>query len=133
MRESSYQWLNLKSYGLPHGLGMGGNLETFRVFIPESLESCIARGSCLTYEPGVLLPQSSRGVFEIESLEIWGTGGDELIEKGIKSQELNRNIREDAIQKARKVDKAAFANNSFDQEFLLSKTFAHKVRVADDV
>ena len=37
----------------------------------------------------------------------------------------------DNIQRARKVDKAQFFNNSFDKEFLLSGTFQHSSQVAD--
>ncbi len=48
------------------------------------------------------------------------------------AQSKDRNDRDDAIRKARMVDKAAFVGNSFDQEFLLSKTFSHKVRMADE-
>ena len=37
---------------MPHGLGMGGDLEKFRLFLPESLEGCSARNNCLTFETG---------------------------------------------------------------------------------
>eukprot|EP01041_Mallomonas_annulata_P003295 gene3295-6528_t len=100
----AYQWLNLKSYGLPHGLGLGGNTEKFRLFIPDSLENC----------------------------QIWACGGEDMIASGMKALVKDRSNRDDLIRQARKVDKAAFADNAFDQEFLLSKTFAHKVKVADD-
>lgn len=65
-------------------------------------------------------------------MEIWGTGGDEFICKGMQSQMSSRTIQEENIQKARKVDKAQLANNSFDQEFLMPKTFSHRVRVETD-
>ena len=47
-------------------------------------------------------------------------------------QARDRSDRDQIIQQARKVDKAQFANSSFDQEFLLAKTFAHKTREAED-
>lgn len=132
-RDKAYQWLNTASFGLPHGIGFGGTKENCRLFIPESLDGCKALGSDLTYGPGSLIDKSYNGAFEIETLEVWGTGGEDLIKKAIAGQGRKRDTVAHNIQQARKVDKAQFANNTFDQEFLLSKTFIHKTRVADDV
>ena len=85
----------------------------------------------MTYETGQLLPQA--GKFDIDIMEIYGTGGEEVVDVGLKGQGLKRKDTEAMLTQARKVDKAQFCNSSFDQEFLLSKTFQHKVRVADDV
>ena len=65
-------------------------------------------------------------------MEVWGCGGEVCLEQALQAQAKDRGDRNALIQKARQVDKAQFANNSFDQEFLLGKTFAHKVRMADD-
>ena len=37
---------------MPHGLGMGGDLEKFRLYLPDTLEGCTARNNCLTFETG---------------------------------------------------------------------------------
>jgi hypothetical protein len=120
---NAYQWLNSKAYALPHGLGWGGTTDGFRLFIPESLEHCIANTSCPTFEAGPLVPGDQ---FEIDALEVWACGGQQRVERGLKAQEKDREIARENIDKARKIDKAAFFNNSFDQEFLLSSTFSHK-------
>jgi hypothetical protein len=131
---------------MPHGLGMGGSLDKFRLFIPDTLEDCFAHPNCLTFEGGSLLntsspsassssydPSSPRsGSFAIEVLEIWGCGGEELVNEALTAQQKDRGERDDLIRKARLVDKAAFANNMFDQEFLLPKNFSHKVRMVDE-
>lgn len=65
-------------------------------------------------------------------MEVWGCGGTASLEHALMAQAKDRGDRDALIQKARQVDKAQFANNSFDQEFLLGKTFGHKVRMADD-
>jgi hypothetical protein len=65
-------------------------------------------------------------------MEVWGCGGEASLEHALQAQAKDRGDRDALIQKARQVDKAQFANNTFDQEFLLGKTFAHKVRMADD-
>ncbi|CAE7665830.1 unnamed protein product [Symbiodinium microadriaticum] len=122
----------MKSYGMPHGLGMGGSLEKFRFYIPDTLEGCTACASCLTFEPGAMLEGSSDGSFSISIMEVWGCGGEELIAQALEGQAKDRGARDALINKARQVDKAAFAGNSFDQEFLLSKNFSHKVRMADE-
>lgn len=81
------------------------------------------RDSCLTYEPGHL---ASENKFEIDSIEIWACGGEEKIQKGLSAQLESREISKSNIEKARKVDKAAFFNSGFDREFLLANTFAHQ-------
>jgi hypothetical protein len=136
----NYNWLNTKSYGMPHGLGLGGSMESFRLFIPESFENCTAAEGCLTFESGRLLPQKNdnqymdsitKSNFEIDYLEVWACGGDEFIQDGMKALVKDRELRDENIQKARKVDKAQFFNNSFDQEFLLSRTLAHRGQSRD--
>jgi hypothetical protein len=127
---------------MPHGLGMGGSLEKFRLFIPDTLEDCVAHSNCLTFEGGSLLSPSNSstssepsspnsGSFAIDVLEIWGCGGEELVNEALTAQRKDRGDRDEMIRKARLVDKAAFANNMFDQEFLLPKNYSHKVRMAD--
>eukprot|EP01035_Chromulina_nebulosa_P021176 gene21176-27434_t len=131
----AYRWLNMRSYGMPHGLGFGGTIDGlgYRLFIPESLENCIARGSCLTYETGKLLSKNDRNDnnFEIDVLEVWGCGGEEIVNSGLQEQSNHRQMNEKTINQARKVDKATFFNNAFDQEFLLSKTMQHKREMND--
>jgi hypothetical protein len=65
-------------------------------------------------------------------MEVWGCGGEVCLQHALEAQAKDRWDRDMFIQKARQVDKAQFANNTFDQEFLLGKTFGHKVRMVDD-
>lgn len=65
-------------------------------------------------------------------MEVWGCGGEVCLQHALQAQAKDRGDRDALIQKARQVDKAQFANNSFDQEFLLGKTFGHKVHMVDD-
>ncbi|CAM9783885.1 unnamed protein product [Chrysoparadoxa australica] len=71
----AFQYLNLKSFELPHGLGFGGSTENFRLFISETLEAeeCVARSSCLTFERGKICESPT---FEVDVLEVWGVGGE---------------------------------------------------------
>lgn len=123
-----YQYLNTTGYSLPHGLGLGGTVEGFRLFIPESLEKCTAASSCPTYESGKFLESNT---FEIDCIEIWGCGGNEKVSHALKAQLKEREIVSETIQKARKVDRGQFFGNKFDQEFFLAKTLQHRQQMED--
>ena len=64
---------------------------------------------------------------EICNLEVYGFGDDDTLKDLIKKQERDQVI----INKMKKVDKSAFANNVFDREMFLSKTFSHR-QVVDE-
>lgn len=155
----AYQWLNSNSYGSPHGIGFGGTRERFRLFIPDTLENCIIHGSCLTYEscifdvptiesttisavtksnqPTILTATTTttetneNSRFAIDVIEVWGCGGLASLARGQQAQSTLRAIKDEAIQRARKVDKAAFFDNEFNNEFLLSKTMQHRNEISD--
>ncbi|CAM9642471.1 unnamed protein product, partial [Phaeothamnion confervicola] len=122
--EGRYQFLNLKGFSLPHGLGMGGRVDSFRLFISEGLdgEDCVARAACMTYERGPLLPAERRR-FEVDGMEVWGVGGTHSLREAVAAQQRRRAVVDHNIAKARKVDKAKFVDNEFDREMLLGKTF----------
>ena len=83
--------------GQAHGIGFGGTVEKPRLFIAESFDGCIASASDLTFEGGALLPPlkpskddftiglTNRKYFDIESLEVWGVGGDELVASALRA------------------------------------------------
>lgn len=93
---------------------------------------------CPTYETGRLLhiddpapPDSSNTLFEPDIIEVWGTGGQASVEKGLLAQKKTREIVDESIRRARQVDKAALFDNDFNKEFLLSNTFQHKNQQTD--
>lgn len=134
---------------LPHGIGFGGNFKQLRLFLSETFDDCIASSTDLTYEEGPLLPpkneQSNRNSttsalqqylqstnkrkdFDIHSLEVWGVGGDDIVQSALKARKQQRAIINDNIQKARKVDKAQFLDD-FNNGTFESKAFKHKAQV----
>jgi len=85
---------------LPHpiGIGFGGKLKSYRLWIHEELSSGESRSSCNTYARGKI---SSSTLFKIKTLEIWGCGG-------LKAEDLQLRARvaeEKEIEKRRKVKK----------------------------
>ncbi len=65
-------YLNLKGFSLPHGLGVGGSIDGgFRLFVPESLEGCVAAAADGTFGYG---PLAGSKHFDLEALEVGGWG-----------------------------------------------------------
>lgn len=128
-QSGNHMYLNTKGFSLPRGLGVGGDLTEFRMFLSEDFdEKCYTTTRCLSYEPG---PLSSRKRFSIALLEVWGCGGEESMLK----QKAHRQDTADMIAHARKVDKAQFVGNDFDKEMFLGRTFGHgtnQARVVED-
>lgn len=72
-----------------------------RIFIPASMEVCNAGVMDKTFREGNILPVEALEKFTIDSLEVWGVGGDEIIKKGLASREEFREITDSNIYKAR--------------------------------
>ena len=135
------QYLNTRGYardahGL--GLGMGSGKEApystgldHRLFIPKSMSECYAAPSCHSYEPGPLLgdTEESSFSFEIDVMEVWGTGGEAIISEALAGLEDKRAQKRRVQERARKVDRAAFFDNEFDQEMFLGNTFQHRMQM----
>ena len=132
----NYQYLNIRSYNCKHGLGFGGTEQSFRLYIPDSLERCEARAYDIVYEKGPLIANNKIEIdnvfFEIDNIEFWCCGTDEVIAKGMRGLQVDRANRDELIRKAQSCDKAAFFRNDFDNEFLLGNTLAHRNEVQRD-
>ncbi|CAK4086422.1 unnamed protein product [Aphanomyces euteiches] len=125
---TNYMYYNTKGVVLPRGLGFGGTTSKFRLFLDDELDNCYTSLKCGSYEPGSI---SLKATFQIQTLEVWGCGGEEskLAQRGYRAETA------ELINRARKVDKAQFVGNSFDREMFLGKTFGHgtdAARIADD-
>jgi hypothetical protein len=81
----------------------------------------------LTFEKGPLLDTKSP-TFVIDSLEVWGCGGTDVVMEALGARSRQRDIMYAAIQKARKVDKAAFLDD-FKSGLIGSKAFAHRDQI----
>ncbi len=113
-----------------------------RLFIAESFDDCVASDADLTFGRGrllgnaidALLGKSNVGeknagkFFDIDSLEVWGVGGTDVVEEALGARAKQRDIRQAAINKARKVDKAAFLED-FQSGLIDSKAFAHRNQI----
>jgi hypothetical protein len=115
-----------------HGIGFGGTVDEPRFFIEESFDHCVAGNRDLTFENGSLLPKTASGAvrkdFEIDALEVWGVGGDDVVQQALGARAAARNVKDESIQRARKVDKAAFLDD-FRSGLIESKAFVHRGQV----
>jgi hypothetical protein len=118
-----------------HGIGFGGTVDQPRLFLAESFDDCRASRDDLTFEKGSLLNSNiGAGVgnnassFEIDNVEVWAVGGTEVVKESLQARSRSRDIRSAAIQKARKVDKAAFLDD-FKTGLIESKAFAHRQQI----
>lgn len=115
-----------------HGIGFGGTVDEPRFFIEESFDHCVAGNRDLTFENGSLLPKTESGGnrkdFEIDALEVWGVGGDDVVQQALGARAAARNVKDESIQRARKVDKAAFLDD-FRSGLIESKAFQHRGQV----
>jgi hypothetical protein len=120
-----------------HGIGFGGSVDQPRLYISETFEDCVARSQDMTFEYGVILPKTADGAmqkhFDIDSLEVWGVGGDAVVAEALGARNRQRAIMDANLRKARKVDKAAFLDD-FRSGVIESKAFAHRgqIRGRDD-
>jgi hypothetical protein len=116
--------LNLQKQDLPRGIGFGGTPDKPRLFIPESFEECSAESLDKTFESGDLLPLDALKKFEIQCLEVWGVGSDQVIMDALKARSNFREITDTAVFNARVVhDKSQFAKD-LKSGLLSSKVFA---------
>jgi len=86
---------------LQDGIGFGGTKNMPRLFIPASMEECNAGVMDKTFQSGNLLPVNCLEKFNIKSIEVWGTGGEEAITKGLASRAKQREITDSVIYQAR--------------------------------
>jgi TLD len=109
-----------------HGIGFGGTVTEPRLFIAEAWDTCSASSRDLTFENGSLLRSGGSGQqFDPEAVEVWGVGGEDVVTAALGDRFKARALKDAAIQKARKVDKAAFLDD-FRTGIIESKAFAHR-------
>jgi len=120
-----------------HGIGFGGSVHQPRLFLEESLDHCYAGSGDLTFDHGPLFVDASsddadglssttnKCHFELDQLEVWGVGGEDVVREALGDRQKARAIQDANLQKARKVDKAAFLDD-FRSGLIESKAFKHR-------
>jgi hypothetical protein len=99
---------NIKTNGTVHGICIGASSTAPRLHLTESLEHCRSLPYDSSFSHGDLLLSKcndSLYYFNVDSLEVWGVGGRFWIETALRQQRAEREVRERALEKTRKVDK----------------------------
>ena len=119
---------NQKFQKMKPGIGMGYSSNQIRFWLDanELFSKSYFGKYDDVYEEGSPFEEMEEKL-EICNLEVYGFGDDDTLKDLMKKQERDQVI----IDKMKKVDKSAFANNEFDREMFLSKTFSHR-QVVDE-
>jgi TLD len=118
--------ISVSCHGHAHGLGFGGDLDKPRLFIPETFERCTADFLDKTFHNGELLPSEALERFEIQVLEVWGVGGDEVIAQALRHRSEHRERSDTAVLRARKVlDKSPFVED-LKSGLIINKVYKHQ-------
>jgi len=95
----------------PRGLVLGGTEQDPRFYITESLERCVASSGGprdATFESGPLLPGQWDKYFNVDVLEVWGVGGDDVVREAVNARERHEGITDAARRRVQRVDKKQF-------------------------
>lgn len=129
-RSGNWVYLNSRNTYCPRGLGFGGQLNFYRLWLDADFEECSVLEGDATYASGPLLPPSGlQTKFQPTVIEIWGCGGEEAA----AAQHVQRQRDEGLRDQARKVDRAKLIENEFDKEVLFAHTFQATADVREQV
>jgi hypothetical protein len=124
-------------------LGFGGTCQRPRLFLSETLDACHADRQDLTFENGPLLVfaqdnetsstttttnGNTASSFSPDSLQVWAVGSEAVVQTALQARGLHRQVVEQGIQRARKVDKAQFLDD-FRTGAISSKAFAFRQQI----
>lgn len=111
------------------GLVLGGTEDNPRFHLTESLEHCIASSGALkdlTFESGPLLPGQWDKYYNVDILEVWGVGADDVIKKALVSRERHMDASDSAKKMAQRVDRKHFLED-FRSGLHLGQLYEHRL------
>ena len=114
--------------GKPFGIAAGGTIDQPRFHITESFERCIASAGNMmdkTFESGPLLPGQWDKYFNIDVLEVWGVGGEDIVCGATLAKEKYENIAEATRKKVQRVDRKQFVDD-LKYGFVNNRLFEHR-------
>jgi len=110
----NYQYMNVKAKTMPNGIGMGGQLEYFGLWIDAEYGKARCAPSCSSYQSPQL---SEKEYFHYDHLEVWAVGEEPETEDedGVRKSALDLDPEAQAVME------------------MMGKTFVSKdVRAADE-
>ncbi len=113
----------------PFGVVVGGTIDQPRFQISETFEQCIASSGNMmdtTFEGGPLLPGQWDKYFNIDVLEVWGVGGEDVVRNASSDKEQHEDIVDAARKKVQRVDRKQFLDD-FTSGLHGSKLFEHRL------
>lgn len=104
-RNYVYLYSDESKKSFPHGIGFGGSIGGFRLFVDADLKMGESRSADATFSRGGL---AGEALFEVDSIEVWGIGGTRADE----AQSYQRERQEKFTQGRRKVNRRMMAGES---------------------
>jgi TLD len=84
---SHYQYLNLHQQTMPNGLGMGGQLDFWGLWLDGEFGTGVSSESCTTFESFEQLSGCKK--FEIKTMEVWAVGPEPQPDEDEVSLKIN--------------------------------------------
>ncbi len=91
---------------MAEGLGWGGEIGKFRLFIDEDLTKGYSSIRCNTFDDGQIAPLE----FRVSVVEAWGLGDQSTLEQQAAARTRDRNVAENM----RKVNRALLADGGWE-------------------
>merc|ERR1712070_921438 len=115
---TSYFYMNSRNKFNTKGLGFGGRMDVFRLFVDEDFVTAKMTKGCATYGTEPFVPFAEEEYLKelkIASIEVWAISGMEA-----KEQQFHL-LQKDAEKRAERRD--GMVQNEFDKEMFFAKTF----------
>lgn len=119
-----------KKSAKPLGVALGGTIDQPRFFISETFEQCIASSGNMmdmTFESGPLLPGQWDKYYNIDVLEIWGVGGEDVVRNATAVKEKHEDMTDAARRKVQRVDRKQFLEDFRSGLHVGNKLFEHRM------
>lgn len=115
--------------GRPRGLILGGTENDPRFHLTESFEQCIASSGGPfddTYMSGPLLVGEWDKYFNVDVIEIWAVGGDEIVKDAINLKLRHEGLTDSVRRRVQRVDKSQFLDDFQSGLVVGGKLFEHR-------
>ena len=112
------------------GIMSGGTTDQPRFHISETFEQCIASSGSMmdmTFESGPLLPGQWDKYYNIDVLEVWGVGGEDIVRDATSAKDKNEAMKEAFRKNIQRVDRKQFLDDFRSGLFGSNKLFEHRL------
>lgn len=114
----------------PSGIVMGGTIDQPRFHVTETFEQCVASSGNMmdmTFESGPLLPGQWDKYYNIDTLEVWGVGGEDIVREAASARERHEDVANAVRLKVQMVDKKQFLDDFKSGLYVGNNLYQHRL------